>query len=72
MYITYISLGWQKKNYLVTEKTRPLTNFFFFSIHTYTHVKFEQLHKYIQKRNKIYKTWYTQRQSLDIKIVWYI
>ena len=41
---------------------------FFFSIHTYTHVQFEQLHKYIQKRNKIYKKWYTQKQSLDIKL----
>ena len=40
----------------------------FFSIHTYTHVQFEQLHKYIQKRNKIYKKWYTQKQSLDIKL----
>ena len=40
----------------------------FFSIHTYTHVQFEQLHKYIQKRNKIYKNWYTQKQSLDIKL----
>ena len=42
--------------------------FFFVSIHTYTHVQFEQLHKYIQKRNKIYKKWYTQKQSLDIKL----
>ena len=41
---------------------------FFFSIHTYTHVQFEQLHKYIQNRNKIYKKWYTQKQSLDIKL----
>ena len=45
---------------------------FFFSIHTYTHaythVQFEQLHKYIQKRSKIYKKWYTQKQSLDIKL----
>ena len=40
----------------------------FFSIHTYTHVQFEQLHKYIQNRNKIYKKWYTQKQSLDIKL----
>ena len=40
----------------------------FFSIHTYTHVQFEQLHKYIQKRNKIYKKRYTQKQSLDIKL----
>ena len=38
---------------------------FFFSIHT---VQFEQLHKYIKKRNKIYKKWYTQKQSLDIKL----
>ena len=44
------------------------TFLFFFSIHTYTHVQFEQLHKYIQKRNKIYKKWYTQKQSLDIKL----
>ena len=46
--------------------------FFFFSIHTYiqayTHVQFEQLHKYIQKRSKIYKKWYIQKQSLDIKL----
>ena len=41
---------------------------FFFSIHTYTHVQFKQLHKYIQKRNKTYKKWYTQKQSLDIKL----
>ena len=41
---------------------------FFFSIHTYTHVQFEQLHKYIQKRNKI-KKWYTQKRSLDIKLL---
>ena len=41
---------------------------FFFSVHTYTHVQFEQLHKYIQKRNKIYKKWYRQKQSLDIKL----
>ena len=27
---------------------------FFFSIHIYTRVKFEQLHKYIQNTNKIY------------------
>ena len=40
----------------------------FFSIHTYTHVQFEQLHRYTQKRNKIYKKWYTQKQSLDIKL----
>ena len=40
----------------------------FFSFQTYTHVQFEQLHKYIQKRNKIYKKWYTQKQSLDIKL----
>ena len=44
------------------------TFLFFFSIHTYTHVQFEQLHKYIQKRNKIYKKWYTQKQSPDIKL----
>ena len=31
----------------------------FFSVHTYTNVQFEQLHKYIQNRNKIYKKWYT-------------
>ena len=45
-----------------------ITNFFFFSIHKYTHVQFEQLHKYIQERNKIYKKWYTQKQFLDIKL----
>ena len=39
---------------------------FFFQ--TYTHVQFEQLHKYIQKRNKIYKKWYTQKQFPDIKV----
>ena len=40
----------------------------FFSIHTYTQVQFEKLHKYIKKRNKIYKKWYTEKQSLDIKL----
>ena len=40
----------------------------FFSIHTYTHVQFEQLHKYIQKRNKIYKKSYIQKQFLDINL----
>ena len=40
----------------------------FFFIHTYTYVQFERLHKYIQKRNKIYKKWYTEKQSLDIKL----
>ena len=30
----------------------------FFSIYTYTHVQFEQLHKYIQNRNEIFKKWY--------------
>ena len=34
----------------------------FFSVHTYTNLQFEQLHKYIQNRNKIYKKWYTQKQ----------
>ena len=29
----------------------------FFSIHTYAHVQFEQLHINIQNRNKIYKKW---------------
>ena len=61
---------------LENHKSLSKTFFFFFlnyfSIHTYTHVQFEQLHKYIQNRNKIYKKWYTQEQSLDIKIVWYI
>ena len=28
----------------------------FFSIHAYTRVQFEQLHKYIKNRNKFYKT----------------
>ena len=32
-----------------------------FSIHAYTHVQFEQLVKYIQNRNKIYKKWFTQK-----------
>ena len=45
-----------------------LSEWYFFSIHTYTHIVFELLHKYIQKRNKIYKKWYTQKQSLDIKL----
>ena len=40
----------------------------FFSFQTYTHVQFEQLHKYIQKRNKIYEKWYTQKQFPDIKL----
>ena len=44
------------------------TSFFFFSIQTYTHVQFGQLHKYIQNRNEIYKKWYTQKQFLDIKL----
>ena len=33
----------------------------FFSIHINTHVHLEQLHKYIQNRNKISKKWYTQK-----------
>ena len=37
-------------------------------VRTYTNVQFEQLHKYMQKRNKIYKTWYTHKQSVDIKL----
>ena len=40
----------------------------FFSFYTFTHVQFKQLHKYIQKRNKIYKKWYSQKQPLDIKL----
>ena len=40
-----------------------------FSIYTYTHVQFEQLHKYIQNRNKIYKKRYTQKQSINIKLL---
>ena len=40
----------------------------FFSIHTYTYVQFEELHKYIQKMNRIYIKRYTQKQSLDIKL----
>ena len=43
-----------------------LSEWYYFSIHTYTHIVFELLHKYIQKRNNIYKKWYTQKQSLDI------
>ena len=46
----------------------------FFSIHTYTHVQFEQLHKCLQNRNKIYKKCYTHKY-LDIsryKTTWYI
>ena len=47
--------------------------FFYSYIHIHmTHVQFEKLYKYIQKRNKIYKKWYTQKRSLDIKINWYI
>ena len=45
-----------------------LTGGFFFSIHTYIHLQFEQLHKSMQKRNKIYKKWSTQKQSLDKKL----
>ena len=41
---------------------------YLFSFRTYTHVQFEQLHKYIQKKNKIYKKWYIQKQSLDIRL----
>ena len=41
---------------------------FFIPIYTYTHVQFKQLHKYIQKRNKIYRKWYTQKQALGIKL----
>ena len=44
----------------------------FFSIRTYKHVQFEQLHRYIQNRNKIYKKWYTQKQSLDINCLVYL
>ena len=40
----------------------------FFSTQTYIHVQFEELHKIIQKRNEIYKKWYTQKQSLDVKM----
>ena len=40
----------------------------FFSIQTYIHVQFEQLHKNIQKRNEIYEKWYTQKQYLDTKL----
>ena len=40
----------------------------FFSIHMYTHVQFEQLHKYIQNKNIMYKKWYTQKQSIDLKL----
>ena len=36
-------------------------DFFLFSIPTSTHLQFEQLHKYIQNTNKIYKKWYTQK-----------
>ena len=47
----------------------PIVHFTcFFSIHTYIHVQFGQFHEYIQKRNKIYKKWHTQKQSLDIKL----
>ena len=42
---------------------------FFFSIYTYTHVHFDQLHENIQNKNKIYKNWNIQKQSLDIKLL---
>ena len=41
---------------------------YFFSIHIYTHMQFEQLNKYMQKTNKTYKKWYTHKQSLDKKL----
>ena len=40
----------------------------FFPIDTYKPVEFEYLHKYIQKRSKIYKKWYRQKKSLFIKL----
>ena len=41
---------------------------FFFSIQTYIHVQFEQLHKNKEKINEIYKKWYIQKQSLNTKL----
>ena len=52
----------------VNEQNMKVSMKNFFSYLTYTHVQFEQLHKYIQKRNKIYEKWYTQKQFLDIKL----
>ena len=40
---------------------------YIYSTHTYTHVQFEQFHKCMENRNKIYKKWYAQKQSPDIK-----
>ena len=41
----------------------------FFSFNTYKHAQFEQLLKYIQKRKNIYKKSFTQKQSLDQKLL---
>ena len=41
---------------------------FYSYIHTYRHLQFEQLHKYTQNRNKIYKKWYTQKQTQNLWI----
>lgn len=43
--------------------------FYFFSFNTYKHAQFEELLKYIQKRENIYKKWFTQKQSLDQKLL---
>ena len=61
-----ISLHWHLSN---NHEDRPNQHEnSFFSIHTYTYVQFEQLQKYIQNGNKIYKNWYTQKESLDTKL----
>ena len=66
--ILVISIAWSFNDFFMINATVAVYWKYFFSILTYTHVKFEQLHKYIQKRNKIYKKWYTQKQSLHIKL----
>ena len=34
-------------------------------INTYTHVQFEQSHKYIQNKNKMYKKWHTHTETVS-------
>ena len=34
-------------------------------LYTYTHVQFEQLHKYIQNKNKMYKKWHTHTKTVS-------
>ena len=44
-----------------------MSDVYFVYSYIYRPVRIEQIHKYIQKRNKIYKKWYAQKQPLDIK-----